>query len=58
MKLSEVVQTHLYNVPAEQAFEWVKTGLWNKSQFTLYMVSVKEYHHNQGWKEGFFGEGK
>lgn len=56
MKLSDVNHFNLYRVPVDQAFEWVKVGLWSRTQFRLYMESLKEYTYNRGWRDGMFGE--
>lgn len=56
MKLSDVNYFNLYSVPVDQAFEWVKVGLWNKTQFSRYMISIKEHHYDKGYRDGLFGE--
>lgn len=52
MKLSEVTVNNLHEVPALQAFEWVKTGAWNKIQFLFWVDDVKQEAYDNGLDAG------
>jgi hypothetical protein len=48
MKLQDVTVNNLNEVPATQAFEWVKTGAWNKVTFLLWVDDVKQESYVAG----------
>jgi hypothetical protein len=52
MKLSDVTVNNLSEVPATQAFEWVKTGAWTKVTFLLWLDDVKQESYDNGWVQG------
>ena len=52
MKLSDVTTHNLAEVPATQAFEWVKTGAWNKLTFLLWVDDVKQESYDSGIDAG------
>lgn len=52
MKLSDVTVNNLHEVTRIQAFEWVKTGAWNKITFMLWVDDVTQEAYDNGLDAG------
>lgn len=51
MKLSDVDPTKLHKVAPAQVYEWVKTGVWSKTQFKEYIDSLEAFYDRMRyWK--------
>jgi hypothetical protein len=48
MKLQDVTINNLHEVTSEQAFEWVKTGVWDKFAFLVWLGAVKHESYEAG----------
>lgn len=58
MKASEVTSKNLREVDAYQAYEWIKTGVWTRAQFTDWFDLRCEIAYEQGqtnMQEAFLG---
>jgi hypothetical protein len=56
MKLSDVTVNNIVEVTSEQAFEWVKTGAWNKATFLMWVEDTKQESYAEGYSNGTAGE--
>ena len=44
--------TTTVNVNAQQAYEWVKTGVWSLSRFREWVAATQKASYDTGYKDG------